>query len=510
MSPLPCLPTPTEMITHLNRFVRGQERAKQDLSVAIYNHALSQAYRRRTGTDFGKQHLLLIGPTGVGKTLLVRTLADYLGWPVGFASAAGLVEAGYKGNSVETLVSSLLDQAGGNPRKAERGIIFIDEVDKIRRGDTGGRDVSGEGVQNALLTLLDGRLSSGLEGQNHAAVDTSRLLFICTGAFVGLRELIEARIGKGRSRIGFVPRCTEDPDAIPDLPVFSALCQVQTADLVQFGMIPEFVGRFAAISPLHELSVKDLQGIIRGDVERSPLQQQQELARLHGIQLELTDEALDALAAEAAAIGTGARGLQRLMCRAVDAVDHRWAELASAGVTRVVIDRECAFNTGPPQLISDLALWPRLDMELRAEALQDLPGTPRPSLSPATNTAARPGISDSRDWSEEQCWNRIEQLKGEPLGWNAVTPSARTWWLRFEAENRHRPALILRLVEELQVRRASITQFFLAAVNSGTDNIQANLYYLDYLMLKEKTDPPGTTPDPTQTPPSDDHDLPSK
>jgi ATP-dependent Clp protease ATP-binding subunit ClpX len=491
------LPTPTDMITHLNRFVRGQERAKQDLAVAVYNHALSQAYRRRTGTDFGKQHLLLIGPTGVGKTLLVRTLADYLGWPVGFASAAGLVEAGYKGNSVETLISSLLDQAGGNPRKAERGLIFIDEIDKIRRGETGGRDVSGEGVQNALLTLLDGRLSSGLEGQNHAAVDTSRLLFICTGAFVGLRELIEARIGHGRGRIGFVPRATEDTAAIPDLPVFSALCQVQAADLVQFGMIPEFVGRFAAISPLHELSQSDLRGIIRGDVERSPLQQQRELARLHGIQLDLTDDALDALAAEAAAIGTGARGLQRLMCRAVDAVDHRWAELASAGVTRVVIDRECAFNAGPPRLLSEGGLWPRLDLELRIEAMQDLPASPRPVVAPVV-PPARPGISDTRDWSDEQCWNRIEHLKATQLAWQSTTNGARTWWQKFEAENRHRPALILRVVEELQVRQATITQFFLASLKSATDNIQANLHYLDYLMLKQQTDPPGPAPDQPQ------------
>ena len=155
------LPTPEQIITHLNQYVYGQQRAKQDLAVAVNNHYLSQAWLEREGTDLGKHHILLIGPTGVGKTYLVKTLANFLGVPVGFTSATGLVESGYKGDSVESLVRTLLDRAGGNPKQAEKGIVFIDEIDKIRRGKTGGRDVSGEGVQNALLTLLDGRVSSG-------------------------------------------------------------------------------------------------------------------------------------------------------------------------------------------------------------------------------------------------------------------------------------------------------------------------------------------------------------
>ena len=483
------LPTPAEMIAHLDKFVLGQPRAKQDIAVAVYNHYLSQAYREAHGRDLGKHHILLIGPTGVGKTYIVRRLAEFLGVPVGFASAAGLVEAGYVGNSVESVIASLLDQAGGNPRQAEKGIVFIDEIDKIRRA-AGIRDVSGEGVQNALLTLLDGRISKGTQNNEHAPVDTGRLLFICTGAFVGLKEIIERRIGLGKTKIGFAAREKEDLDQIHDRSTYEILCQVQPADLVEFGFIPEFIGRFATISVLHELSVENLQQIARGGVEHSPLAIQQELAAIHGIELVIADEALEAIAEEAASLGTGARGLHRLMGRAVDAVDHRWCELANEGVTRVVIDRECALGTGPPELIKggpeELSAMQRHDLELRKEALAGLPSSPKPAIEAAREASIPKGISDSRGWSEERIWDRIEKLKSEKLEWDETKGTARRWWKTFEEENKHRPRLILRLVEELANRDASISEFFLAYVYSNTDNILANLHYLDYVRLKKE------------------------
>lgn len=437
----------------------------------------------------------------MGKTYLVKVLADFLGVPVGFASATGLVEAGYKGNSVESIISSLLDRAGGEVRKAEKGIVFLDEVDKIRRGDTGGtRDVSGEGVQNALLTLLDGRVSDGMEGNNHRSVDTSRLLFICTGAFVGLDEIVTRRLGTAERTIGFAHRDNEAVEAIPHQPISTALCQAETRDLVDFGMIPEFIGRFATITVLHELGVKDLREIISTSTENSALRRQQQLAALHGIDLVIADEALDAIAEEASRLGTGARGLHRLIGssgnraigQSVDAVDHRWTELAAEGIARVVIDRECIEQGSEPRLEKgNRATRPVIDA-LRQECLSLFPPPPRgerphrdlPEPVAGTDRTDR-GITATSSRSNEAIVEAIGELKRSALDYAGTSGSARKWWDTFEQENRHRPALVFRLVEELVARKATVTECFLAYVYSNTDNIQANLHYLDYKRVKE-------------------------
>jgi hypothetical protein len=250
-------------------------------------------------------------------------------------------------------------------------------------------------------------------------------------------------------------------------------------------MIPELIGRFATISVLHELSREDLRHIVGGGIAHSPLHTQQELARLHGIHLTLTDDALDAIADEAVALGTGARALHRLVGRAVDAVDYRWPELAASGVTAVVIDRECAVSNGEPEMIVGPARS-RNDRELRRRALSGLPPRPRPVLASAA--ASGPAFTDARELSDEEIWNAVEAVKRGSLGWGETTDSARTWWATFEKENQHRPALVLRLVEELQHRGATINEFFLTYVYSNTDNIQANLHYLDYSRLKKQSE----------------------
>lgn len=484
------LPTPSEMIRWLDRFVRGQTRAKQDLAVAVYNHYISQGWREKSGEDLGRHHLLMIGPTGVGKTYMVKTLADYLQVPVGFASATGLVEAGYKGSSVDSIVKGLLDRVGGDARKAEKGIIFLDEIDKIKRGDTGMRDVSGEGVQNALLTLLDGQVTRGMDGSAHAAIDTSKLLFICTGAFVGLDSIVGKRMASHQPRIGFHARPNEKLADVPDSASYTRLCEAETADLVAFGMIPEFIGRFATVTVLHELSRHDLREIVSESTNHSALARQAKLAELHGIKLEFSDEALEILTEEAVALGTGARGLHRLIGRAVDPVDHRWPELASEGITKVIITRACAEGLGEPELISEKSGFKRLDRTIRRECLKGLPKTPE-MKSRSRNSSTQPvpddsSLTDTTGWDADDFRKAAESVRNEFLNYGECTGSAKKWWDEFERENANRPQLIFRLIDELRVRRATINEFYLAYIYSNTDNIQANLYYFDYLKLKNE------------------------
>lgn len=497
------LPTPNELMRHLDRFVRGQKRAKRDLTAAVYNHYLSQAHRQANGQDLGRHHVLLVGPTGVGKTYLVRRLAERLKVPVAFTSATSLVEVGYKGSTVESVVRTLLDRAGNDARKAERGIIFIDEIDKIRRGDAGGRDISGEGVQNALLTLLDGRLSSGDDSSSHPEVDTSRILFILAGAFVGLDGIVRERIGKGRKRIGFRAALNEDLQGVPDREVFEALCEAQLADFVSFGMIPEMMGRMAAVSVLHELSHDDLRELLSGAFEGSPLESRKALAALHGIELVMTPDALDAIAREALALGTGARGLNRLLGKALGLVDHRWPELADQGVRRVVVDKDCVLSASEPRFESggdDADPAVRQDTGLRELAVNGL-SEEDDEDGLAGNTAwARHGrskflpngISDSRGWSAERIQERIRVLREEVLKISQAKRTAVSWWNAFESEHRGNPALVLRVCEELSLREnADLNGFFNAMVYSNTSNIAAVLAYYDYVLLRNKTEGPA-------------------
>ena len=459
------------MIEHLDRSIQGQADAKRALAVAVYNHYLARAYSERNGTDLGRHHLLLIGPTGVGKTVMVKAMAAYLQVPIGHTSAAGLVEAGYKGASVETVVSAVLESAGGDVQLAERGIVFIDEIDKIHRSGDGGRDVSGEGVQNALLTLMDGRISKGYDGYSHAAVDTGRLLFICSGAFVALKEIIAKRLGMSQRNIGFNP----EPGSASGGSCAPDLSQVETEDLVSFGMIPELVGRFSNIGVLHELDQADLRHIV-GKKEDSALGRQKTLAAIHGIQLDFTDAALDAIATTAARLGTGARALTRLTTKAVWSVGYRWPELAASGIRRVVIHPHCLAGQDPELFRDGTTELGRIDGQLIKEALP---------VENAASAGARLGFTNTAGWSEDQIRIALSKATTDHLDWGNASGPARQWWTALERE-KDNPALLLRLVEELRNRKASLNELWNAYLYSNTDNIKANLHYLDYVRIKKE------------------------
>lgn len=332
--------TPSQLVSLFDQQVHGQYRAKRDLAAAVYSHYMSLAMESELQLSRGPQHLLLVGPTGTGKTLLVRTLAEALEVPVAFISATALVEAGYRGRSAEDGVRVLLEKAEGNVARAELGIIFVDEIDKIARADNTGRDVSGEGVQNAFLTLLDGRPVDGSDSTRHATVDTRKVLFICAGAFADLPDVIRKRIAPVTHSVGFHPASSKlaAPPAASDRPLYDLYRQAQTRDFVEYGMIPEFMGRFATISFLHEMTNDDVRHLVTGRRANCPIVAAERMANLHGILLRFTEQAIDYLASQTVIARTGIRGLTNLVGQAIEPMRFSWPDLADKKVRRVLVD----------------------------------------------------------------------------------------------------------------------------------------------------------------------------